>query len=316
MKLLVIGASGFIGKNLLLKIPKNWNVFGTCRGSKTFQTFLIENNLTNVLPLHCDLEKTEDVKDMMAKVRDIDVCVYLAANTNVRELVEEPIKDVTTNVIPLLNFLKYFKGRRLVYFSSGAVYMGLKGQVSPMSKVSPTIPYAISKHTCEKYIKFYRNTKKTFQEYVILRFFGAYGPYEATRKVSTKLLELIKDLKSTVFTVYGDGKNYIDFMYIDDAIEGVLAVIQNKTANLTSDFCSGNPQTINELVTKVGHTFNKEIIIKHVGSSPEYIRFYASPRKMFETFGFRPRISLEDGFKRFSNWMDNLGTHSEWETTS
>ncbi len=257
------------------------------------------------MPLHCDLENVEEVKSIIPRMEHIDVCVYLAANTNVREMVKDPTIDVATNISTLLNFFKYFKGQKLIYFSSGAVYMGLEGKVSPHSKIDPTIPYAISKYACEEYVKFYKKMKKTFEEYVILRFFGAYGPYESPRKISTKLIELIKDPTRNEFVIYGDGRNFIDFMYINDAIKGLLSVIKSMKANVTVDFCSGEPRTINELVMEAGHIFNKKINIKHTGSSPEYIKFYASPKEMFRLFHFKPETSLNDGFKDFSSWLDN-----------
>ena len=304
MNILVVGASGFIGKNLLLKIPKKWKVFGIYRTDNTFLEFLEKNKLSNVYPLKCDLENVLEVKSSLEKLKNVNVCIYLAANTNVRQLSEDPTLDATTNITPLTNFLKYFRGRRLIFFSSGAVYMGLEGQVSPSSKINPTIPYAISKYASELYIKFHQNMLKTFKEYVILRFFGAYGPYEPPRKISTKLIELVKNPHKDVFTVFGDGGNYIDFMYIDDAIQGLLAVITSCKANITVDFCSGNPLTINHLVRDVGEIFKRKIRIEHVGSSPEYITFYASPKRMFQIFGFRARTSLRDGFQKFANWLD------------
>ena len=304
MNILVVGASGFIGKNLLLKIPKKWNVFGIYRTNKSFSEFLEKNKLSNVYPLKCDLENVLEVKSALEKLRNVDVCVYLAANTNVRQLSEDPTLDVAANIAPLTNFLKYFRGRRLIFFSSGAVYMGLEGQVSPSSKINPTIPYAISKYASELYIKFHQNTLKTFKEYVILRFFGAYGPYEPTRKISTKLMELVKNPDKDVLTVFGVGENYIDFMYIDDTIRGLLAVITSSKADVTVDFCSGNPLTINQLVRKVEEIFGRKIRIEHAGSSPEYITFHASPKRMFQIFGFRPSISLKDGFQKFADWLD------------
>jgi len=304
LNILVVGASGFIGKNLLLKIPKKWNVFGIYRTNKSFSEFLEKNKLSNVYPLKCDLENVLEVKSALEKLRNVDVCVYLAANTNVRQLSEDPTLDVAANIAPLTNFLKYFRGRRLIFFSSGAVYMGLEGQVSPSSKINPTIPYAISKYASELYIKFHQNTLKTFKEYVILRFFGAYGPYEPTRKISTKLMELVKNPDKDVLTVFGVGENYIDFMYIDDTIRGLLAVITSSKADVTVDFCSGNPLTINQLVRKVEEIFGRKIRIEHAGSSPEYITFHASPKRMFQIFGFRPSISLKDGFQKFADWLD------------
>lgn len=299
MNVLIVGASGFIGKNLLLSLPKNWNIFGTYNTSKTFNNFLKENNLSNTIPIKCDLTNINETEKSIKRLKNIDVCIYLAANTNVGSMVENPIVDIKTNISSLLNFLQFFKGKKLIYFSSGAVYMGLNGEVSPKMGLEPTIPYSISKYTCEQYIKFYKNIKKTFDDYTILRFFGAYGPYEPNRKISTKLLELIKDEKKE-FIVYGDGKNYIDFMYIDDTVEGIKSVIGSDKTNLTLDFCSGNPLTINELVKRVGDIFGREIIIKHEGKSPEYITFYASPLQMRRIFGFKPKIELNEGFKKFA----------------
>lgn len=303
MNILVVGASGFIGRNLLLNIPKEWNVFGTYNTSTTFEQFLEENNLSNVTPRKCDLTNIDETRTAIASLEDFDICVYLAANTNVRAMVEKPIIDVETNITTLLNFLQCFKGEKLIYFSSGAVYMGLSGEVSPSMMINPTIPYSISKYTCEQYIQFYQKSKKTFRDYVILRFFGAYGPYEPDRKISSKLIETISD-KKREFTLFGDGRNYIDFMYIDDAIEGLKAVINSDKTNLTVDFSSGNPLTINELVKRVVAIFGGDINIKHEGVSPEYITFYASPSMMHQLFGFKPMISLEDGFKKFGKWMD------------
>jgi len=311
--MLVVGASGFIGKNLLLKTPKNWKIYGIYRTDSTFPEFLEENGLSNVHPIRCNLENSLAVKRVLDKLDSINVCVYLAANTNVRQLCDDSTLDVATNLVPITNFLKYFRGRRLIYFSSGAVYMGLEGKVSPSFKINPTIPYAISKYTSELYIKFHHSRHEGFKEYVILRFFGAYGQYEPPRKISTKLLELVRNPNEDKFTVYGDGENYIDFMYIDDAIQGLFKVINGSKANVTVDFCSGNPQTINQLIIKVGRIFNKKIRIEHKGTSPEYIRFYASPKMMIQTFGFRPSTSLKDGLQKFSKWLDQ-SVQAEKET--
>jgi len=302
MNILVVGASGFIGKNLLLKLPKYWNVFGTYNTNQTFVNFLKENNLDNVVPIKCDLTDQMQIKNGVGSLKNIDVCIYLAANTNVGEMVKDPIIDMNTNIAPLVNFLNIYKGGKLIFLSSGAVYMGHTGQISPEMKIDPTIPYSISKYTCEQYIKFFSDIKKMCKDYVILRFFGAYGPFEPKRKISTKLIETIRDKKSE-FTVFGDGRNYIDFMYIDDAIKGVMAVIESDKTNLTSDFCSGNPLTINELVENVSGIFETSIKIKHDGISQEYITFYASPTQMYRLFNFKPKITLEEGFKKFDNWV-------------
>ena len=73
--------------------------------------------------------------------------------------------------------------------SSGAVYDGLRGAVSPATPVSPRLPYAISKLASEQYLRFFAEHRGTVDSYVNVRFFGAYGPYEAARKITTQWLQ-------------------------------------------------------------------------------------------------------------------------------
>src|SRR5205085_4977677 len=113
----------------------------------------------------------------------------------------------------------------LVYISSGAVYIGLSGLVGPTSAVCPTFPYAISKLAAEHYIRAFFSAYQRPKYATIVRFFGTYGPYEPSRKFYTKLVRRFAFERNPQFTVIGDGENYIDAMYIDDAIKAFLAVL-------------------------------------------------------------------------------------------
>ena len=126
----------------------------------------------------------------------------------------------------------------MVYVSSGAVYDGLHGAVTPATPVSPQLPYAISKLASEQYLQFFCERRGTVDSYVNVRFFGAYGPYEAARKITTKWLQALARGERE-FVVRGDGRNLIDFMYVDDAVDGFLALVKAQGARLTVDFASG-----------------------------------------------------------------------------
>ena len=195
-------------------------------------------------------------------------------------------------------------GEKIIFLSSGAVYDGLSGFVSPESPVSPRIPYAISKLASENYIKFYVATKRTFENYVILRFFGAYGPYEPNRKIYTKLVKRFYFENKNEFTVYGDGKNLIDAMYIDDTIEGLLKVIKSDNQNIIVDFCSGTPLTIDELVYASAVFSKKDVTVRHEGITQEYIDFYVSNKMMEKLFGFEPTTPLNEGLWKLAKHLE------------
>lgn len=304
MRIIVPGASGFIGKNFLLKAPKNWEIIAIYNNSD-IRDFVDTNELDNVIIVKCDLTKEKDVEKLFGNVtNNFDICLYLASNTSIPFSVNEPLSDLHINTIGLLNFFKHFRGCKVIYINSGAVYQGLTGLVSPEKYVSPNIPYGISKLASENYVKFYQSSLKYFEDYVIIRFFGAYGPYEPANKIYSKLIKnFCLDDKDT-FSIYGNGRNYIDAMFIDDAIDAILKVIKSDKSNVTTDLCYGKPLTINELVKHVAYIFGKEnITLLHEGKSEEYITFYASSERTEQLFNFKPTIILEVGIKKLEGFL-------------
>src|SRR5436309_3427516 len=243
MKVLVVGASGFIGRNLLLGVARSWDVYGTCRNPVDFSRFLSAYGLDHVRPLQLDLRDAATVEKALASISRPDACVFLASDTAVRALVSDPRLDVTNNILTVANFLKSYRGGKVLFMSSGAVYMGLEGLVSPTARLRPTIPYAISKYASELYVQFAAE-RGWAEGYVILRFFGAYGPFEPPRKITTKLVQSAL-ARAREFTIFGDGRNLIDVMHIDDAVAGLVAVLQSDRINLTVDFCAGNAFDLN-----------------------------------------------------------------------
>ena len=92
-----------------------------------------------------------------------------------------------------------------------------------------------------------RRARGTVDSYVNVRFFGAYGPYEAARKITTRWLQGMA-AGQREFVVRGDGKNLIDFMYVDDAVDGFLALVKAGGEKRTVDFASGSPISVNDVV--------------------------------------------------------------------
>ncbi len=304
LRVIIPGASGFIGRNLIQTIPADWEVVAVYNKSNDFPTWVEQKKLPHVTAVGCDLTDEAAVRRLAGRAgKRFDACVFLAANGDPACSVEHPVLDLQATVVTLINFLSHFEINRFIYFSSGAVYDGLSGAVSPEVKVSPYLPYAITNWACEHYVQAFTNRGRIGQ-YVNLRFFGAYGPYEPTRKLYNRLVRRFAFERVPQFTVRGNGCNYIDAMYVEDAVRGVLAVLESDQGNLTLDFCSGTPITINELVEIAGRTFDIENIkIEHSGHVPEYINFSASGEAMAQMFHFRPQISLEEGLQRFAEFL-------------
>jgi nucleoside-diphosphate-sugar epimerase len=191
----------------------------------------------------------------------------------------------------------------VVYVSSGAVYDGLHGAVNPETAVSPRLPYAISKLASEQYLRFFAERRGSVDSYVNVRFFGAYGPYEAARKITTRWLEAMA-AGQREFVVRGDGRNLIDFMYVDDAVDGFLALVKAKGEKRTVDFASGSPISVNDVVQAMARNLGVTVTVRNEGHVPEYIEFRSTDASMRDRFGITPSISFDDGLARLRAFLD------------
>lgn len=303
MRILITGASGFIGRNLLLRLTSKHSVIALYHKDKTFIRFLDEYGLNSVSSFCVDLANKKDLARLKVAIGNkIDACIYLAANGNPALSVKRPSWDLESNTISLINTCQTFNTKRFIFISSGAIYDGLNGKVSPKSKVSPRLPYAISKWASERYVEHFHEIGK-IGKYVILRFFGAFGPFEPPRKIYSKLVRALCLEGKSEFTIVDDGNNLIDAMPVDDMILNLERVINSNRGNLIADFCLGSPLTVKGLVEEAGKIFNKKVRIKHMGTVPEYARFWGSSRVMEDEFGFESTLSLAYGLEKLANFL-------------
>ena len=104
--------------------------------------------------------------------------------------------------------------------------------------------------------------------------------------------------------IRGDGENLIDFMYVDDAVDGFLALVRAEGVRLTVDFASGTPVSINDIVAAMAANARRRGHAATRGpASPEYIEFRSADSTMRDRFGVAPAISFDDGLERLSNFL-------------
>ena len=302
MRVIVTGASGFIGHNVLLRAPRDWEITAVYHRTEGLEAFVAAHGLSHVTPVRCDLMDPGGVKQLAQSVGRASAVLYLAANGDPVASAERPRWDLESNTVALVNFLEHCPVDHMVYVSSGAVYDGLTGPVSPSTPVSPRLPYAISKLASEQYVRFFAERRHTLGSYINVRFFGAYGPYEPLRKITTRWMRAVMDGERAL-TVRGDGENLIDFMYVDDAVDGFLALTAAAGQSGTVDFASGAPISVNGVVREMGRTLGVEIGISHAGHSEEYIQFHTVDAAMAERFGVRPTIAFADGVARLQHFL-------------
>jgi len=303
VRVIVTGASGFIGHNVLLRAPRDWQVIAVANRTPGLEAFVNEHALSHVRVVTCDLTDADAVRRLAAEVGRADGALYLAANGDPAASAERPRWDLESNTLALVTFLEHVAVDHLVYLSSGAVYDGLTGPVSPATPVAPRLPYAISKLASEQYVRFFAERNHTLGSYINVRFFGAYGPYEPPRKITTRWLLALADGQRE-FVLRGNGQNLIDFMYVDDAVDGMLRLMEARGTNATVDFASGTPVSVNDVVNSMARVLGVDVRIRHQGETEEYIQFHTVDRAMRDRFGVVPTIAFDDGVRRLADFFE------------
>ena len=312
MKILVVGGSGFIGRNFINRISlpfgglrTPYTCYATYNTSVEFPASLSISWDGYTQAVKVDLLRAQETTDIMKSIGNkFDVCLYAMGNSDIGKSCKDPDFDIKMNINALLNLIQSIYVKKFIFISSGAVYEGHKGLVNPTLPVNPTIPYAINKLMSERYIDYFQKHTDHIDNYLCLRFFGAYGPLELPRKIYTNLVKAFHFDKKNEYVITGDGKNYIDAMYVDDMTNALVKMVESDKGNKILDFCFGRPLTINELVMKAARVFSiEDLTLKHNGTSSEYTTFYASSDEIKALFGFAPCIGLGCGLKDFSDYL-------------
>lgn len=257
-KVLVTGGAGFIGSHTVDELL-----------NKGYEVFVLDNLSTGYLDnlknkkikfIEGDIQDKKTVDSVMKKV---DYVIHLAAVASVFESVKNPIKTHEVNVTGALNiFVSALenKVKKVIYASSAAVY-GNNTNI-PLSEdeiLNPVSPYGLHKSLNEKYAQLFNQNKQT--EFIGLRYFNVYGPRQSLTGGYPAVVPnfCLNILKNKVITLFGDGKQYRDFIYVKDLAKiNVLCLEKNNPQKTIFNVGTGQKTDLNTLIKVI----EKEIKIK------------------------------------------------------
>ena len=332
---LVTGAAGFIGSNLvkrLLKEFKDIKVIGVDSVTDYYDVNIKYERLKEIEALGKDWTFVKANIADKAMVNDLfekfyfSVVVNLAAQAGVRYSITNPDAYIESNIIGFYNILeacRHHEVEHLVYASSSSVYgSNKKVPYSTDDKVdNPVSLYAATKNSNElmahAYSKLY-NIPSTG-----LRFFTVYGP--AGRPDMAYFGFTNKLLKGEKIKIFNYGNCKRDFTYVDDIVEGIVRVMQHAPEKKTGEdglpippykvYNIGNnhPENLLEFVSILQEELiragvlpadydfdsHKELVPMQPGDVPVT---YADTTPLEEDFGFKPSTSLRQGLRSFAEW--------------
>lgn len=257
-RVLVTGAAGFVGSNLIRHFADDgWTVVGVDDLSNGHLEFVDPR----VPIVRADF--SSDFVLSLIKEKRYDAVVHLAANPRVPWSVEHPVESNDVNVQRTLKLIDACVGNtgRLVFASSSAVY-GTANEfpTSVHCRTDPLSPYALQKLIVEKYIRLYRKLKGL--DGVSLRLFNVYGPHQIGGSpystVVSAWLDSIVTQRSCI-RYDGDGTQLRDMVHVDDVCRAFMAAVSHAyektepdTFNVGTGVCLSNKEVLDLFIERYG----------------------------------------------------------------
>jgi len=301
MKALVTGGAGFIGSHIAEKlINENWDVtvLDDLSNGKTIidKVNFIEGSIT-------------DRKMVDKAVSGADYIFHEAALVSIAESVSNPEKTNQINVEGTRNILESAlkaKVKRVVFASSAAIYGNADPPIKEDFELKPLSPYGESKVEGEKLMRQYSEKIET----VCLRYFNVYGPrQDPNSQYSGVITRFIgKMLKAESPTIYGDGNQTRDFIYVDDVVTAnLMAAQKERISGSAVNIASGLPVTVNQIEGLLSELTGYE-------GEPEYAEkrdadiydSYADVEKALKTLCFRTSVPLDQGLRKTIEWQKSI----------
>jgi len=310
MRVLVTGGAGFIGTHLCRRLLADGhavsvvdNEFNGSRG-----------NLPPEVPFTLgDVARPEEIEPAFA--RGLDAVCHIAGQVSIIRSFTNPVLDLRTNVEGTLNVsqlcLKY-KVPRMLYASSMTIYGNGGAVPTPETeRCWPDSYYGITKLAGERYVHATAERPDLGFDFKVtsLRMYSVYGPGQALDNPYQGVLGIFlgKRLRGEPITIFGDGEQTRDFVYIDDIVDGwVRALNTPATAGHTINLGSGRSTSINQLaehaIRAVDGKLDKSVLARAEARPGEQRSVQADVSKAKALMGWEPRTPFETGLEETLRW--------------
>lgn len=263
-KVLITGAAGFIGSHLvkeMLHFSEDTvyaldDMSGGClenieEFSETFSDRFIFQK-TDI----CDYER------LYAFIAEnaITHIYHLAAIVSVQESMADPLRTGRVNLQGTLNLLEAARqagAKKVVFSSSAAIYGDEKSMPkNENSPEKPVSPYGYEKMMAERYLKLYSSTYGV--ETVALRYFNVYGPGQRADSEYSGVISIFDTMlrQGKTPTIYGDGTQYRDFVYVQDVVKANIAAMNtDNTSGEVICIGTGRKTTVNDIFATIAKKY-------------------------------------------------------------
>jgi UDP-glucose 4-epimerase len=305
MKALVTGGAGFIGSHLVdLLVDRDVEVLVVDDLSSGSLDNLAGARRRGRVAVHVMDVQAPELRAVASRFRP-EVVYHLAAQANVSRSIDDPVADAGVNVVGTVNLLEAARAsgaRKVVAASSAAVYGNPKRlPVTERTPQHPQSPYGVSKKVMEDYLRLYRSRYDL--PYVLITPANVYGPRQDPGLEGGVVAIFVKAmLDGRRPTIYGDGGQTRDFVYVEDLVDAFGRAASAGDA-VRVNAGSGTETTVIALYDLIaeltGYGTRPDFAAPRTG---DIVRSVLDPSKAREALGWEPWTSLRDGLEATVEW--------------
>jgi UDP-glucose 4-epimerase len=300
----VLGGAGFLGSHLTEALID--------RGHEVRVFDKTGANLENLAPAEGQFEfqggDLVNEVDLEKAVAGVDTVYHLISTTLPASSNRNPVYDVETNLLGTLRLLQIclVAGvRRLVFVSSGGTVYG-EPESLPISESHPTRPivsYGVVKLAIERYLELFHRLHGL--SYTVVRLANPYGPRQDPRgSQGAASVFLGRALRGEPIRIWGDGSVVRDYIFVKDAVSGLLAAAEKGGSDSTYNIGSGEGTSLTRLVEAIGLAGDLEPEVEYLPA-----RNFDVPANVLDVtrarteLGWAPSVSLEEGLRLTWDWL-------------
>jgi UDP-glucose 4-epimerase len=303
MRVLVTGGAGFIGSHLtdaLLGRGDEVEVVDDLSAGR-------EDRLDERATLHhLSIIDADQLTALVDKLRPELIC-HLAAQIDVRASVAFPAQDARTNVVGTLNVLEAARlaDARVLFCSTGGALYGRDAPIPSLEDVLPLpeSPYGVAKYCAEQYVGLYNRLHST--RHVTLRFANVYGPRQDPSGESGVVpIFCSQVIAGQRPTIYGDGTQTRDYVYVGDAVAAFLAASDRGRPG-TWNIGTGAEVSVLDLTAIIAKAAGRPVEPDFAPQRPgELQRSALAVERARRDLGWSPVTSLADGVRAVYQWIE------------
>lgn len=312
MKTLVTGGCGFIGSHMVDKLLADGHDVTVIDNLSSGNIRNLEHHKGN-LKLNVNIVSITESEKIESLFANIDIVFHIAALADIVPSIEQPLTYHNSNVngtICVLEACRKHNVKRIIYAASSSCYGIPESYPTPeTAEIKSQYPYAVTKNLGEQYCMYWEQIYK--MNITSMRFFNVYGPRSRTSGTYGAVFGvfLAQKLNNKPFTVVGDGTQTRDFTFVTDVVDAcVTASKRNDISGQIFNVGSGNTYSVNKLVELLGGAI---VYIPKRPGEPDCT--FADTAKIYNTIGWKPKITFEEGVRIMLENIDYWREAPLWE---